>query len=30
MLTGRPPFQAESAVDTVLMVLEQDAVPRGC
>lgn len=27
MLTGRPPFQAESAVDTVLMVLEQDAVP---
>lgn len=27
MLTGRPPFQAESAVDTVLMVLEQDVVP---
>jgi serine/threonine protein kinase len=27
MLTGRPPFQAESALDTVLMVLEQDAVP---
>jgi eukaryotic-like serine/threonine-protein kinase len=27
MLTGRPPFQAASAVDTVLMVLEQDAVP---
>ncbi len=27
MLTGRPPFQAETAVDTVLMVLEQDAVP---
>ena len=27
MVTGRPPFQAESAVDTVLMVLEQDAVP---
>ena len=27
MLTGRPPFQAVSAVDTVLMVLEQDAVP---
>lgn len=26
-LTGRPPFQAETAVDTVLMVLEQDAVP---
>lgn len=27
MLTGRPPFQAESAVDTLLIVLEQDAVP---
>jgi len=27
MLTGRPPFQAETAVDTVLMVLEQEAVP---
>ena len=27
MVTGRPPFQAESAVDTLLMVLEQDAVP---
>ena len=27
MLTGRPPFQAETAVDTVLMVLEQDVVP---
>jgi len=27
MLTGRPPFQAASAVDTVLMVLEQDPVP---
>ncbi len=26
-LTGRPPFQAASAVDTVLMVLEQDPVP---
>jgi len=29
MLTGRPPFQAASPVDTVLMVLEQDPVaPR--
>ena len=29
MLTGRPPFQATSAVDTVLMVLEQEPVaPR--
>lgn len=29
MLTGRPPFQAPSPVDTVLMVLEQDPVlPR--
>ncbi len=29
MLTGRPPFQAASAVDTLLMVLEQDPVlPR--
>src|SRR5262249_57573326 len=27
MLTGRPPFQAASAVDTLLMVLEQDPVP---
>lgn len=27
MLTGRPPFQAASPVDTVLMVLEQDPVP---
>ncbi len=27
MLTGRPPFQGASAVDTVLMVLEQDPVP---
>ena len=26
-LTGRPPFQAASAVDTVLMVLEQDPLP---
>jgi serine/threonine-protein kinase len=26
-LTGRPPFQAASPVDTVLMVLEQDPVP---
>jgi serine/threonine-protein kinase len=27
MLTGRPPFQAASAVDTVLMVLEQEPLP---
>jgi len=27
MLTGRPPFQAPSAIDTVLMVLEQDPLP---
>ena len=27
MLTGRPPFQAVSPVDTLLMVLEQDPVP---
>jgi len=27
MLTGRPPFQAGSALDTLLMVLEQDPVP---
>lgn len=27
MLTGRPPFQAASPVETVLMVLEQDPVP---
>ena len=27
MLTGKPPFQAASPVDTVLMVLEQDPVP---
>ena len=27
MLTGRPPFQGASPVDTVLMVLEQDPVP---
>ncbi len=27
MLTGRPPFQAASAVDTILMLLEQDVVP---
>ncbi|MEX2287056.1 MAG: serine/threonine-protein kinase [Planctomycetaceae bacterium] len=26
-LTGRPPFQAASPVDTVLMVLEQDPLP---
>lgn len=27
MITGRPPFQAASPVDTILMVLEQDPVP---
>ena len=27
MLTGHPPFQAASPVDTVLMVLEQDPLP---
>jgi serine/threonine-protein kinase len=27
MLTGRPPFQAANAVDTVLMVLEQEPLP---
>lgn len=27
MLTGRPPFQAATAVDTVLMLLEQDPPP---
>ena len=27
MLTGRPPFQAASPIDTMLMVLEQDPVP---
>ena len=27
MLTGRPPFQAPSALDTVMMVLEQDPLP---
>jgi serine/threonine-protein kinase len=27
MLTGRPPFSARTPVDTVLKVLEQDAVP---
>lgn len=27
MLTGRPPFQATSAWDTLMMVLEQDPVP---
>jgi serine/threonine protein kinase len=27
MLTGRPPFQAPSPLDTVLMVLEQDPLP---
>jgi serine/threonine-protein kinase len=26
-LTGRPPFQAASAVDTVLMLLEQEPIP---
>ncbi len=27
MLTGRPPFQAASPLDTILLVLEQDPVP---
>jgi serine/threonine-protein kinase len=27
MLTGRPPFQAPSAIDIVLMVLDQDPLP---
>ena len=27
MLTGRPPFQAATALDTILLVLEQDPVP---
>src|SRR5262249_76103 len=27
LLTGRPPFQSPSPVDTVLMVLEQDPLP---
>lgn len=27
LLTGRPPFQAATAVDTVLMLLEQDPTP---
>jgi eukaryotic-like serine/threonine-protein kinase len=27
MLTGRPPFQAPSHLDTILLVLEQEAVP---
>jgi serine/threonine-protein kinase len=27
MLAGRPPFQAASALDTVLMTLEQDPIP---
>jgi serine/threonine protein kinase len=29
MLTGRPPFQAPTAVDTLLLVLEQDPVRPG-
>jgi serine/threonine-protein kinase len=27
LLTGRPPFQAASAVDTIMMVLDQEPVP---
>ncbi|REJ64551.1 MAG: serine/threonine protein kinase [Planctomycetota bacterium] len=27
MLTGRPPFQAATALDTIMLVLEQDPVP---
>ena len=27
MITGRPPFQAATALDTILLVLEQDPVP---
>jgi len=27
MLTGRPPFQAASALDTMLLLLEQDPIP---
>src|SRR5262249_25731932 len=27
MLTGRPPFQAASPLDTILLLLEQDPVP---
>ncbi|CAN5569786.1 serine/threonine-protein kinase [soil metagenome] len=27
MLTGRPPFQASNPIDTLLLVLEQDAIP---
>ena len=27
MLTGRPPFQASSPMDTLLMVMEQDPIP---
>ena len=27
MLTGRPPFQAATALDTVFLVLEQDPLP---
>ena len=30
MLTGRPPFQAATPVDTVLLVLDKSRCRRGC